>query len=289
MGQPWTPSKAASIELSAHSEDVDVELIVVDNNSGDAIARDKVHEPVQGIARARNTGARHAGGDVLIFVDADVLMPPELLRVIRTALDDPDCICGGVDVDCRARRLLVRPYLLAWRLLGRLTGMVQGTTQFCLKSAFDQVGGYDETVWMGEDVDFYWTLRKLTKRTRSTIRFVRNPTVYPSTRRFDKWPLWKTLLWTNLSSFPCSAAGNPCGGVGTRTPFDRQAAIGLPLSSRTLWRNLVCCRRIGTIRHSRVYNGIHRPEMNGLAPVHLPPEYRVRQTSKREAQPCQTS
>ena len=122
LGTTLHAVQAASMELSAHSEDVDVELIVVDNNSGDAtaaIVRDKgaqvVHEPVQGIARARNTGARHAGGDVLIFVDADVLMTPELLRVIHTALDDPDCIGGGVDVDYRARRLFVRLYLLAWR------------------------------------------------------------------------------------------------------------------------------------------------------------------------------
>ena len=140
IGSTLDAIQAASMELSAHSEDVGVELIVVDNNSGDAtaaVARDKgaevIHEPVQGIARARNTGARHAGGDVLIFVDADVLMPPELLRVIHTALDDPDCIGGDVDVDCRARRLFVRLYLLAWRLVGRLTGMVQGTTQFCRK------------------------------------------------------------------------------------------------------------------------------------------------------------
>ena len=122
LGTTLHAVQAASMELSAHSEDVDVELIVVDNNRGDAtaaIARDKgaqvVHEPVQGIARARNTGARHAGGDVLIFVDADVLMTPELLRGIHTALDDPDCIGGGVDVDYRARRLFVRLYLLAWR------------------------------------------------------------------------------------------------------------------------------------------------------------------------------
>ncbi|MYK87101.1 MAG: glycosyltransferase family 2 protein, partial [Acidobacteria bacterium] len=65
---------------------VDVETIVVDNNSDDGtatVARNRgatvIHEPVQGIARARNTGARHATGDVLVFVDADVIVPPSLL------------------------------------------------------------------------------------------------------------------------------------------------------------------------------------------------------------------
>ena len=59
--------------------DVHIETIVVDNGSSDqtaAVARDHgakvVREPVQGISRARNVGARHAEGDVLVFVDADV-------------------------------------------------------------------------------------------------------------------------------------------------------------------------------------------------------------------------
>lgn len=44
LGSTLDAIQAASMELSAHSEDVGVELIVVDNNSGDAtaaIARDK--------------------------------------------------------------------------------------------------------------------------------------------------------------------------------------------------------------------------------------------------------
>ena len=134
---------------------------------------------------------------MLVFVDADVIIPPELLGVIRTTLDDPDCIGGGVDVDYRPRRLLVRLYLRVWRLLGRATGMAQGATQFCRKSAFEHVGGYDEKVWMGEDVDFYWGLKKLAKRTRAKVALITDPPVFPSTRRFDKWPLWKILLWTN--------------------------------------------------------------------------------------------
>ena len=84
-----------------------------------------------------------------------------------------------------------------WHLLGRITGMVQGAVQFCRKGVFSEVGGYDESVWIGEDVDFYWGLRKLARRTGRTVRLLREPRVRPSCRRFDKWPVWKILLWTN--------------------------------------------------------------------------------------------
>ena len=184
--------------------EVAVDVIVVDNNSIDetaAVARNEgsrvVHEPVQGIARARNTGARHAAGDVLVFIDADVAVPPTLLHAIHETMSEPSCIGGGVDVDYRPRRLAIRLYLRAWRILGRLTGMVQGATQFCRKGMFEEVGGYNETAWIGEDVDFYRSLRRLARTEHRTVRFIREPRVQPSCRRFDKWPLWRVLLWTN--------------------------------------------------------------------------------------------
>ena len=156
-----------------------------------------VHEPVQGIARARNAGAGHADGDSLVFVDADVTLPPTLLTEINAAMSDPACVGGAVDVEYRPKRRIIRPYLLAWRILSRLTGIAQGATQFCRKSVFDEVGGYDEKAWIGEDVDFFWALKKLAKRTGRTVRFVEDPRVQASSRRFDKWPLWKILVWTN--------------------------------------------------------------------------------------------
>ena len=183
---------------------VDASVVVVDNASEDgtgAIARrygaTVVHEPVQGIARARNAAARCATGGVLIFVDADVIVPRALLDAICETMRDPRCVGGGVDVDYRPRRTLVRLYLRAWRLLARVTGMVQGAAQFCRQDAFAEVGGYDESVWMGEDVDFYWRLRKLARRTGRHVRLLREPRVRASCRRFDKWPVWKTLVWTN--------------------------------------------------------------------------------------------
>ena len=99
--------RASAEQLTAGSN-ADVETIVVDNSSVDGtadIARASgvtvVFEPVQGISRARNTGARHAAGDVLVFIDADVSVPHDLLQTIHLAMGDPKCIGGGVDVDFR--------------------------------------------------------------------------------------------------------------------------------------------------------------------------------------------
>ena len=203
IGAALDSLEAAAAHLRDNA-DVEVEVIVVDNNSTDdtaAVARSRgarvVEEPLQGIARARNAGARHAEGDVLVFIDADVSAPATLLVAIQGAMEDSSCVGGGFDVEYRPRRLLVRLHLRAWRLLARLMDMVQGPTQFCRASVFEEVGGYDESAWIGEDVDFFWNMKRFAKRTGGTVRFIRNPRVRPSSRRFDTWPLWKVLVWTN--------------------------------------------------------------------------------------------
>ncbi len=78
------------------------EIIVVDNASIDEtaeIARQQgtivTYDPVRSIAWARNTGARAAQGDVLVFVDADTIVPEEILACIWQALESPACL-GGV-------------------------------------------------------------------------------------------------------------------------------------------------------------------------------------------------
>ena len=63
--------------------------------------------------------------------------------------------------------------------------------------AFERLGGYDETAWIGEDVDFYWRLGRLARAGGRRVHLIREVRVRPSTRRFDNWPLWRILLWTN--------------------------------------------------------------------------------------------
>ena len=204
LGATLDSIEDAAAHLRAGS-DAETDVIVVDNNSTDEtapIARSKgatvVHEPVQGIARARNTGVRHAEGDVLVFVDADVTAPPTLLDAIHAAMTDPACAGGGVDVEYRPQRLAVRLHLRAWRLLGPADG--NGPRPHAV---LPQVG--------------LRTSRGLRRaghgsaRTSTSIgassgpsrgpvarsRFIRNPRVRPSCRRFDTWPVWKVQIWTN--------------------------------------------------------------------------------------------
>ena len=182
----------------------ETELLVVDNASTDAtaeVARDAgtgvVSEPFRNIARARNAGACAARGDVLVFVDADTCVPKEALERIAHVMNDPRCIGGALGVVHRPRSRVLSIYLGVWRLLGLALRMSQGATQFCRHDEFDAVAGYNERLWMGEDVELQWRLRRRARRTARTHRVLRECRVAPSPRRFDQWPLWRTLVWTN--------------------------------------------------------------------------------------------
>lgn len=185
-------------------ENISVEVIVVDNNSVDStadLARELgatvVKEMEHNVARVRNTGARLARGDVLLFVDADTTVPDGLLSEIVETLTESTCFGGAVDTLYEPAKVTSKIYLELWRLIGKLAGMAQGATQFCRRDVFFALDGFDETLFMGEDVDFYWRLRRLAKRQKSRVTFLTDMQVVPSTRRFDQWGLWRTLIWTN--------------------------------------------------------------------------------------------
>jgi glycosyltransferase involved in cell wall biosynthesis len=185
-------------------ESVSTEIVVVDNDSSDSTARvarefgaNVVRETVHNIAKVRNTGAEAAGGDVLVFVDADTTVPAELLSRIAAVMSQPDCLGGALDTDYRPLKLTSKVYLRAWRVAGKLAGLAQGATQFCRRDAFHALGGYDETLYMGEDVDFYHRLKRLARRRRGRVSFIDDVRVTPSTRRFNQWGFGRTLVWTN--------------------------------------------------------------------------------------------
>lgn len=185
------------------------EIIVVDNASTDATAAlaakhgaRVVSEPVHNIGRVRNAGAQASRGDVMVFLDADTLLPPHALARIAEEMRDPGCAGGALDMLYRPRRRVMRWYLAGWRWFARLAAacgaqMAMGAAQFCRRDTFEALGGYDETIFMGEDIDFFWRLQWLARRRRLRVAAIRDVVVTPSSRRFDQWPLWRVLVWTN--------------------------------------------------------------------------------------------
>jgi len=183
---------------------LEAEVIVVDNGSNDltaSVARTfnayVASENDHNIAKVRNTGARISSGDILVFLDADTTVPQKLLSRVVQEMSDFTCIGGALDTDYRPKKRMVKLYLQVWRIMGTLTGMGQGATQFCRKDAFFALNGYDETLFMGEDVDFHWRLKHFAKSQNNRVATIEDVRVVPSTRRFDQWPLWRTLIWTN--------------------------------------------------------------------------------------------
>lgn len=79
------------------------EIIVVDNNSTDgtaAIAASSgatvVSEPVAGVCQARQRGAAHARGEILVSTDADTVQPPDWLsRIDRQFRRGDDIVAVG--------------------------------------------------------------------------------------------------------------------------------------------------------------------------------------------------
>lgn len=200
----YLPHSLASLQRAATACRCSVEFIVVDNASTDqtaeiarASAAKVVCEPVHNVARVRNAGAATAHGEVLVFVDADTIVPHEFLNRVNKAMTDPLCLGGSAEIVHRVRSKILRAYVGAWRWIGFKLGMAQGAVQFCRASAFRVLSGYDESQFIGEDVDFYWRLRKLCRRTSGHVQFLADVKVVPSPRRFDTVPVWRILIWTN--------------------------------------------------------------------------------------------
>lgn len=181
------------------------EIIVVDNDSRDGTRRIAeefgarvVSEREHNISRVRNAGAEKASGDLLVFIDADTLVPETLFQKITAALKDEQCFGGAVAVEYAGfERRWMRFYLLGWKFWGAAFNMKQGAAQFCRGSVFEELGGYDRTIFMGEDVEFYWRLAGYARRRGGWLYFVEEPKVTTSARRFDKMSPWKTLLLTH--------------------------------------------------------------------------------------------
>ena len=113
------------------------------------------------IARVRNTGARATTGDVLIFVDADTLISTAVVRASLAALDS-GAVGGGSLPDIEGRMPWWGPMvLLAVDRVMRLMRWAAGCCVFVTRAAFEAAGGFDERVFVSEELFLSQALKKI--------------------------------------------------------------------------------------------------------------------------------
>jgi glycosyltransferase involved in cell wall biosynthesis len=185
------------------------EIVVCDNNSTDATAETAraagarvVFEPVNQISRARNTGARAAHGRLIVFVDADTLVPAPLLAEALEALAGGR-VCGGgaaVAMEGISGGLAGRLVGL-WNGLSRGRRLAAGSFLFCLREAFFAVGGFSERVYASEEI---WLSRALKRwgRPRGLDFVILDGTVTTSGRK-ARWYPAPVLLAVTLGFVLC--------------------------------------------------------------------------------------
>jgi N-acetylglucosaminyl-diphospho-decaprenol L-rhamnosyltransferase len=148
----------AFLESVATSDYAPVEVIVVDNASHDESVsflheRGGVEVLVSpeniGFGRGCNLGARHARGELLLFMNVDIVLLPDTVRtLVRNLLDDPAIAisCATlIDPDVSERHREPRVHDVA---------AMAAATMLVEREHFDALGGFDPSIFLYfEDTD----------------------------------------------------------------------------------------------------------------------------------------
>ena len=177
----------------------DVEVLVVDAGSPDGTAETArqagatvLPAPKPGRAAQMNHGARHATGDILYFVHADVGIHPDFVATIRRA------VAAGYPAGCYRFRFDSGHPLLRFNSYGtRFKGIMSrggDQTLFLTRALFEQLGGFNERFVIMEDFE-------IIQRIRKTAAFLIVPQdVVVSARKYEH-NSWLRVQLANLTAF----------------------------------------------------------------------------------------
>lgn len=193
----------ALISLQPH------EIIVVDGGSRDQ-SREicqqfgaQVLSSERGRGRQMNYGARHASGDVLLFLHADTQLPDSAFKDVVEALSDARCLGGRFDVELEGGHWMLKIVggLINYR--SRATKVGTGDQAiFVRREVFMRLGGYPDIPLM-EDIALCRLLKRL-----GGIACLRSRVV-TSGRRWEIDGVWRTIFRMWMLKFLYLAGVSP--------------------------------------------------------------------------------
>ncbi|HTS16752.1 MAG TPA: TIGR04283 family arsenosugar biosynthesis glycosyltransferase [Verrucomicrobiae bacterium] len=178
-------------QLADHPE---VELIVVDGGSIDRTREvalgytPYVFPTLPNRARQMNLGARHATGDILLFLHADTFLLPGALEELQRRIIGDGAVGGAFDLHIDSRRRLCKVVARVSSRRSRWLRLPYGNQGiFVWRQVFEALGGFPEIPIM-EDVSFARRLRRAGRLT-----FIRSGLV-TSGRRWNANGVVRTTL-----------------------------------------------------------------------------------------------
>jgi glycosyltransferase involved in cell wall biosynthesis len=227
--EKWLPATLDALQKAMKAIEMTGEVIVADNNSQDRtseIAREHgavvVFEPMNQISRARNAGAKAAKGRYLIFLDADTIVSTTLLQKALDNLSSGACCGGGGKVVYEGELPdIVRGATDLWNRFSVKFGMAAGCFIYCLKEAFDAVGGFSQNVYASEEIWFSRQLRAWGKQQHMDFRIISSPPLITSSRKLKWFSLLQIFGMTIiLFLFPFAVRFRPLCRIWYKRPAD---------------------------------------------------------------------
>jgi len=240
----------------------DLPVIVVDDGSSEqqriaAVAarhgaRLIRHDRNAGPAAARNTGARRSSAAVIAYVDSDAIVAASTLRRLVAHLDDPSVVAAAPRVRSRDAGvgvlgvvaahwspldLGVRPGLVA---PAHRVSYVPSTVLVARRQALADIGGFDESLRYGEDVDLVWRLAGA----GGSIRY--DPSLQARHAEPRSWPGWLRRRFTYGTSAAALTRRHadgaaplvmaPAPAAAVLATLCGAPAVGAAIAGATAWR-----------------------------------------------------
>ena len=168
----------------------DCEIIVADNNSTDKtieIAKSYGCQVVQGglPPKGRNEGAKVARGELLLFLDADVILLENSLEKFLKEFEKRKLCVATCLIKSQNKNLISKIYFniiynIAILLLEKIR---PSAMSFMLieKDLHEKMNGFDEEIKFGEDIDYLTRAARIGK-----FAILRSAKILASTRRFEQ-------------------------------------------------------------------------------------------------------
>ncbi len=182
---------------------MDYEIIVVANGCTDStIQIAKKHADrifsinVPNTSLARNIGAQHAKGDILIFLDADTRLASNALEQIQSQFSQHDAAATlhGHPNTPKLRYKL----LLELKNLLNATKLHTGSSGVIIthKHIFSKINGFNQSLKIKENSNFIHKAKQL-----GNYKIIKNTQAITSTRRYERWGLLRTTLFWLIGNF----------------------------------------------------------------------------------------